>query len=247
MQAKAHRIGEDLVTWKHVRLLAATWLAAQLCGCASGPVSSVHDPYEATNRRISAFNDEVDASILRPAAVGYKTTAPDWVQDGVNQFFGNLRDAWSTVNNGLQAKPMETAETGLRVAVNTVFGFFGVFDVATLAGIERHPADFGQTLGYWGMEPGPYVVLPLLGPSTVRDSAGWVVDNRYDLWRTDIESTGLYYGGSALRLVDKRAGFVGLDKQLDQMALDKYSFTRDAYLQRRRSVTRRPSPEDGDD
>ena len=222
-------------------------MAALLGACASGPSTSVQDPYEATNRRISAFNDEVDASILRPVAVNYKKIAPDWVRDGVNHFFGNLRDAWSTVNNGLQAKPMETAETGLRVAVNTVFGFFGVFDVATLAGIERHPADFGQTLGYWGMEPGPYVVLPLLGPSTVRDSAGWVVDTRYDLWRTDIESTGLYYGGSALRLVDKRAGLVGLDKQMDQMALDKYSFMRDAYLQRRRAATRRPSPEDGDD
>ena len=108
------------LTWH--RWVVFACMAALLGACASGPSTSVQDPYEATNRRISAFNDEVDASILRPVAVNYKKIAPDWVRDGVNHFFGNLRDAWSTVNNGLQAKPMETAETGLRVAVNTVFG-----------------------------------------------------------------------------------------------------------------------------
>ena len=216
--------------------------------CATHKPANPQDPFEAANRRINDFNDKVDESVLRPVAVGYKNNTPDFVQKGVNNFFGNLKDIWSTLNNGLQAKPMETAETGLRVAVNSVFGIYGLFDVATMVGIQRHSADFGQTLGYWGVSPGPYLVLPLLGPSTVRDTAGFAVDNRYDLWRTQVDAVGLRYGGSALRLVDKRAGFVGMDKNFNEVALDKYAFTRDAYLQRRKAATqRKPNSSDGDD
>jgi phospholipid-binding lipoprotein MlaA len=230
-------------------VLAMLALLAQ-AACATNKPTNPQDPFETTNRRISDFNDKVDENVLRPVAVGYKNNVPEFVQKGVNNFFGNLRDIWSTLNNGLQAKPMETAETGLRVAVNSVFGIYGLFDVATMVGIQRHTADFGQTLGYWGVSPGPYVVLPLLGPSTVRDTAGFAVDNRYDLWRTEVDSVGLRYGGSALRLVDKRAGFVGMDKSMNEVALDKYAFMRDAYLQRRKAATQRKSgnqDSDGDD
>ncbi len=231
-----------------MRLGSGLAVMAVLAGCASGPAATSKDPFEATNRRVSAFNDQVDTNLLRPVAVSYQKNMPDPVKKGVTHFFGNLKDIWSTVNNGLQAKPMETAETGLRVAVNTVFGIFGLFDVATMVGIERSSADFGQTLGYWGVIPGPYVVLPLLGPSTVRDTAGWAIDNRYDVWRTEVDSVGLRYGGSALRLVDKRVGFIGMDTSLNEVALDKYSFVRDAYLQRRKAATQRnPSSRDGDD
>ncbi|MFZ9337075.1 MAG: MlaA family lipoprotein [Limnohabitans sp.] len=238
---------------RHVlRLLVLLAVLAQVA-CATQSPPHPYDPFETTNRRINNFNESVDAKVLRPVAVGYKNHVPGFIQTGVNNFFGNLKDIWSTLNNGLQAKPMETAETGLRVAVNSVFGIYGLFDVATLAGIQRHNADFGQTLGYWGMSPGPYVILPLLGPSTVRDTAGWAIDNRYDLWRTEVDAVGLRYGGSALRLVDKRAGFVGMDTSLNEVALDKYTFVRDAYLQRRLAATRRKSADkdnggdDGDD
>jgi phospholipid-binding lipoprotein MlaA len=223
-----------------LRVLALLAVVAQ-AACATHSATPSTDPFETTNRRISHFNDRVDETVLRPVAVGYKKTVPEVLQKGVNNFFGNLKDIWSTLNNGLQAKPMETAETGLRVAVNSVFGICGLFDVATMVGIERHTADFGQTMGYWGVAPGPYVVLPLLGPSTVRDTAGWAVDNRYDVWRTEVDTVGLRYGGSALRLVDKRAGFIGMDTSLNEVALDKYTFVRDAYLQRRLAATRRKS------
>lgn len=203
-----------------------------LSACASDPAANPQDPYESTNRRISAFNEKVDANLVRPVAVVYQKNVPDPVQTGVGNFFGNLKDIWSTVNNAMQARPMDTAETGLRVAVNTVFGVFGLFDVATWAGLQRHSADFGQTLGVWGLPSGPYLVLPLLGPSTARDTVGWTFDNYYNLWN-GAEPTGLRNSGTVLRWVDTRAGYLGLDTSLNEVALDKYSFVRDAYLQRR--------------
>jgi len=232
------------------RLYAQTWLAlAVLAGCASDPAANPKDPYEASNRRVSEFNDKIDANLVRPVAVTYQQTVPDPLQKGVSNFFGNLKDVGSTVNNVLQGKPMETAETGLRVAVNSVFGVFGLFDVATWAGIQRRSADFGQTLGVWGVPSGPYLVLPLLGPSNARDTVGWAVDNKYDLWR-EVNPVGLKYSGTAVRLVDKRASFLGMDKSLNEVALDKYSFIRDAYLQRRQAAIQSKSEyknNDGDD
>ena len=212
----------------YVALLAAAMLAA----CASDPAANPQDPFESSNRRISEFNEQVDTKLLRPVAVGYQKNVPEPVQTGVGNFFGNLKDIWSTVNNALQARPMDTAETGLRVAVNTVFGVFGLFDVATWAGLQRRSADFGQTLGVWGVPSGPYLVLPLLGPSTARDTVGWTFDNYYNLWN-GVEPTGLRNSGTAVRVVHTRAGYLGLDTSLNEVALDKYSFVRDAYLQRR--------------
>jgi phospholipid-binding lipoprotein MlaA len=209
-------------------LLAVGLLAA----CASDPAANPQDPYESTNRHINDFNEKVDANLVRPVAVGYQKNVPQPVQTGVSNFFGNLKDIWSTLNNALQAKPVETAETGLRVAVNTVFGIYGLFDVATWAGLQRRSADFGQTLGVWGVPSGPYLVLPLLGPSTARDTVGWTFDNYYSLWN-GVDPIGLRYSGTALRVVDTRAGYLGMDTSLNEVALDKYSFVRDAYLQRR--------------
>lgn len=211
---------------------AALLVAAMLVACASGPAANPQDPYESTNRRISEFNEKVDTNLARPVAVVYQKNVPEPVQIGVGNFFGNLKDIWSTVNNALQARPMDTAETGLRVAVNTVFGVFGLFDVATWAGLQRRSADFGQTLGVWGVPSGPYLVLPLLGPSTARDTVGWTFDSYYNLW-SGVEPTGLRNSGTALRLVHTRAGYLGMDTSLNEVALDKYSFVRDAYLQRR--------------
>jgi len=206
--------------------------AALLAGCAADPAANPQDPYEASNRRINAFNEKLDEALVRPVALSYKKNVPQPVQTGVGNFFGNLKDIWSTLNNALQVKPMDTAETGLRAAVNTVFGIFGIFDVATWAGLQRHSADFGQTLGFWGVPSGPYLVLPVFGPSTARDTVGWTFDNYYNLWN-GVDPIGLRYSGTAVRVVDIRASYLGMDTSLNEVALDKYSFVRDAYLQRR--------------
>ena len=221
------------------RLLLAS-LTVLSVGCASLPGQglSPQDPFETTNRRVSDFNDGLDRSLLRPVATQYKTVVPEVLQDGVQNFFGNLTDIWSTANNAMQLKPMETAQPGLRVAVNSVFGIYGVIDWGTRLGLQRHTADFGQTLGYWGVPAGPYVVLPIFGPSNVRDSVGLVVDMDQNLW-ADVDPAATRYTGTALRVIDRRAEFLGLDKQLDQVALDKYAFIRDAYSQRRKALTRR--------
>ena len=203
-------------------------------GCASVPGQGLNpqDPFETTNRRVSDFNDSLDRSLLKPVATQYKKAVPEVMQDGVHNFFGNLTDIWSTANNALQLKPMETAETGL-------------IDWGTRLGLQRHNADFGQTLGYWGVPAGPYVVLPIFGPSNVRDTLGLVVDMDQNLW-ANVDPTATRYSGTALRVIDKRAEFLGMDKQLDQVALDKYAFIRDAYVQRRKAQTRRGAADKDD-
>jgi phospholipid-binding lipoprotein MlaA len=225
-------------------------LALLSVGCASveGQGKLALDPFESTNRRVSAFNEDLDRKLIRPAASAYQQYVPVFIQDGVHNFFGNLDDIWSTANNALQLKPMETAETGLRTAVNTVFGIYGLIDWGTRVGLQRHNADFGQTLGYWGMPAGPYLVLPVLGSSNVRDAASLVVDYQENQW-AKVQPTGARYSGTAVRVLDKRGGYLGLDKQLDQVALDKYAFVRDAFVQRRLAKIRRgqPAADDGDD
>ena len=217
-----------------------------MTGCASTLGGNPLDPFEATNRRVDAFNEKLDQAVLKPVALTYHDYTPSILQTTVQNFFGNLRDVWSVVNNGLQLKPKETVETGMRVAVNSVLGLYGLMDVGTPLGLQKHPADFGQTLGYWGMPAGPYVVLPLLGPSTVRDAAALLVDQQGDPWGY-INPVASRNQGTALRLVDKRAQFLGFDDRLNEMVLDKYSFVRDAYLQKRRSQVRRGPPTDSED
>jgi phospholipid-binding lipoprotein MlaA len=225
-------------------------LAVCSVGCASveGQGKLAIDPFETTNRRVSAFNEQLDQNLVKPVATTYQQSVPGFIQDGVHNFFGNLGDIWSTANNALQLKPMETAETGLRTAINTVFGVYGLIDWGSRLGLQRHNADFGQTLGYWGVPSGPYIVLPLLGPSNVRDTVGLVVDAQENKW-AQVTPDAARYSGTAVRVVDKRAEFLGMDKQLDEVALDKYSFIRDAYVQRRLAQTRRgnPTADDGDD
>jgi len=214
-----------------VRPLSGLLLALSLAACAAGP--DPRDPFEPFNRKVSDFNEAVDEAVLKPVATGYRDAVPALVRTGVSNFFGNLGDVWSTVNNALQLKPQQAAESWLRVGVNTVFGMGGVLDVASELRIERHREDFGQTLGRWGVGPGPYVVLPLLGPSTLRDTAALPVDAWGDPVRTvnpASAETGLY----VLRAVDTRAKLLRATSMLESVALDKYTFTRDAYLQRRR-------------
>lgn len=196
---------------------------------------SPKDPWEGFNRAVYNVNDAVDAALLKPVAVGYQKVVPDPARDGVKNFFGNLGDVWSTVNLLLQGKVVESARMTLRVASNTIFGLGGVLDPATEFGLERHSEDFGQTLGFWGVPPGPYVVLPLLGPSTLRDTAALPVDFKGGALGY-VNDTGAVVTLSGLRVVSTRAGLLSAERLLADVALDKYSFLRDAYLARRQSL-----------
>lgn len=206
-----------------------------LVGCATVSTANTdpRDPWEGYNRQVWRFNEALDEAVLQPAARGYRAAVPEVVRNGVNNFFGNLSDVWSLVNNLLQFKPRESAEMTGRVLVNSTVGLLGLVDVASDVGLQRRREDFGKTLGRWGVPTGPYLVLPLLGPSTVRDTAGLPLDFKGDLLGrvSDSEArTGL----TILRVVDQRAGLLEAGRILDSAALDRYIFVRDAYLQRRR-------------
>ena len=206
---------------------------AVLQGCAMSPSANPRDPWEPFNRNVSNFNEGLDQTVIKPVATAYQDVTPKIMRTGVNNFFGNISDVWSLVNNVIQLKPAQSVETLFRVGVNTTIGIFGLFDVATELKLEKHTEDFGQTLGYWGMPTGPYVVLPLFGPSTLRDSLSLPVDAKGNLV-SSLNDVALRNSLITLRLVDLRASLLSAGRLLDAAALDKYSFTRDAYLQRRR-------------
>lgn len=205
-----------------------------LQGCATGPNANPADPMEPLNRAIFGFNDSLDRALVRPLAVAYEQAVPVLVQKGVGNFFGNISDVWSVANNVLQFKPQEAAEMFLRVGVNTLFGFAGVVDIATELRLPKNRQDFGQTMGVWGVNPGPYVVLPILGPSSVRDAVGSAVDLNVDLVG-NLRDVPLRNSLQAARAVDKRAELLDTTNALDQAALDRYTFARDVYLHRRAS------------
>jgi phospholipid-binding lipoprotein MlaA len=217
-----------------VRMAALVLAGAVLAGCAGIPGPNPRDPFEPFNREAQKFNDNVDALVLRPTATAYREGVPPIVRTGVSNFFGNLQDAWTFVNSVLQFRIRDAGESLARVQINTIAGLGGIMDVASDLNIEKHKEDFGQTLGRWGVPAGPYIVIPFLGPSTLRDTLALPVDTKGDLvWRmphTD-ERTSLY----VLRAVDRRSNLLRVGGLIDEAALDKYSFTRDAYLQRRRA------------
>ena len=213
-----------------VMVLAATVVLTQ--GCATGPNANPFDPMEPLNRAVFNLNDGIDNAILQPVASAYDQVTPSPVKTGVRNFFGNITDVWSVANNLLQFKFKESLETFMRVSVNSTFGFGGVLDIGTEMRLPKNKQDFGQTLGVWGFDAGPYVVLPLLGPSSVRDAVGTLVDGSVDLVN-NLPSVPTRNSLTVLRGVDRRAQLLGATNILDQAALDKYSFTRDLYLQRR--------------
>lgn len=221
-------------------------LALLVTGCASGPTANPRDPLEPLNRKMSQFNEGVDSVFLKPVATAYREVLPPGARTVVANVFGNLGDAWSGVNALAQFKLRAAADNFLRFGVNSVFGFGGVLDLASEFQIERHKEDFGQTLGRWGVPAGPYVVLPLLGPSTLRDALALPVERKGDLLREvkPLRDQSIALG---LRTIDVRANLLRTGNMLDEAALDKYSFTRDAYLQKRRAeVFDGDDPEDGD-
>ncbi len=223
-------------------------ICLSLFGCAAGSNANPRDPLEPLNRGVYRFNDAVDTVVLKPVARAYRGALPDRVRQGIGNFFGNLEDAWSAVNNALQFKGRDTIDSLMRVGVNTFLGWGGIFDVATEMDIEKHTKDFGHTLGYWGMPPGPYLVLPLLGPSTLRDTLALLVDLKGDLV-ANIAHIPTRNTTTVVRGIDTRAGLLKASTMLEEAALDRYSFTRDAFLQRRRSVIYdgNPPEEDNED
>jgi len=228
------------------RWLAVAAIVAATAGCATGPHANPADPLEPFNRGVSRFNDKVDDIVLVPVATAYTKVVPSLARTGVSNFFENLGDVWSFANNVAQLKLQNSAETFMRLNVNTFFGLGGLLDIASEAGIDRHKEDFGQTLGHWGMGPGPYLVLPLLGPSTVRDTAALPLDVYGDPL-SHADDVAARNSLSVLRVIDKRSTYLRASRLLDDAALDKYSFTRDAFLQRRRSeVYDGNPPDDGD-
>lgn len=214
--------------------LLAVFVGLILAGCATGPHANPADPLEPLNRSVYKFNDTLDRAVLKPVATGYRDVTPALVQRGVSNFFNNLSDAWSFVNNVLQLKGEAAGDSFFRFGVNTLMGLGGILDVATEMRIERHNEDFGQTLGYWGVGPGPYIVLPILGPSSLRDTAALPADTWGDAV-VRVEDVATRNTAWALRAVDDRASLLKAEAVIDQAALDKYSFLRDAYLQRRRN------------
>jgi phospholipid-binding lipoprotein MlaA len=211
-----------------------------LGGCATlkdargGPGARL-DPWETWNRKVFAFNENLDQYFLKPVATGYSKVVPQLVRQGVDNFFRNAADAWSAVNDVLQGKGQPAFDNVVRFTTNSTFGIFGIFDIATEMGVERHNEDFGQTLGRWGFGPGAYVVWPLFGPSTVRDSIALPLD-RVASPAFLINDGASQFAITVLQIVNTRANLLGASQVLDDIALDKYTFLRDAYLQRRRSL-----------
>jgi phospholipid-binding lipoprotein MlaA len=207
-------------------------IAAALGGCATA--SNPRDPFEGFNRAMFTFNDKLDQVALKPAATAYQKVLPSFVQTGIGNFFGNIGDAWTAVNNLLQGKVGDGVTDIMRVAVNSTIGLFGLIDIGSEAGMTKHKQDFGATLGVWGAGSGPYVVLPFFGPSTVRDTAALPVDWEGDLWHhvypVDIRNSGM-----VLRVVEQRAAALDASSLVESAALDRYEFVRDGYLQRRES------------
>lgn len=187
------------------------------------------DPWEGYNRAMFSFNDALDRAILKPVAKGYRFVMPDIAEKGVNNFFENLSDVGTMVNNILQGKPDRAIVDFTRVLVNTTVGIGGLIDVATAMDLPKHDEDFGQTLGVWGLDSGPYLVLPLLGPSSLRDGVGLVPDFMLDpVQQVDDDEVRLAL--SLVRVIDTRAELL---KAEEVISGDRYSFIRDAYMQRR--------------
>lgn len=225
-----------------MRRLGALLVAALLVlltGCATTATpesrSAVRaDPWENWNRKVYGFNDKLDQAVLRPVATTYTNVVPQPIRRGVTNFFGNVSDVWSAFNNFLQGKFANGMQDVMRVGTNTLFGLGGFLDVASEFGADRQGEDLGQTLGRWGMAPGPYVVWPVFGPSTLRDSLALPLDYQISpALAVNNEAGKLALSG--LQLVNTRANLLGASGLLDDISLDKYAFLRDAYLQRRRS------------
>ncbi|WP_043753790.1 MlaA family lipoprotein [Imhoffiella purpurea] len=211
--------------------------AALLGGCASNPgrVADPRDPLEPYNRAVYRFNTDFDRAFMQPVAKAYQAVTPEPVDRGITNFFNNIADFTSAVNNILQFKMSRAGSDVGRIFINSTVGVLGFVDVATNVGLPSYKEDFGQTLGYWGVEPGAYFVLPLLGPSSIRDTIGLAGDLYTDPL-INIREEKVSWGLVGLRAVDRRADLLTAGQILEDAAIDPYSFLRDVYLQRRQNL-----------
>ncbi len=225
--------GRHLRPWQ--RLSTLLLLALALGGCASidGPPDP-RDPWEAYNRSVFEFNDAVDRAVIKPVAKGYRKVVPQPVRSGVANVFSNLDDVLVVGNDLLQFKFERAIADFSRLIYNTILGVFGIFDVASELGLPKHNEDFGQTLAVWGWEESAYLIVPLLPPSTVRDTGGLLVDWQFDPV-TNIDRESERYSAIILETIDRRAQLLSASRVLDEAALDRYAFVRDAYFQLRRN------------
>jgi len=215
------------------RLLLGCWLFFA-AGCASqngAGQNDVNDPFEPINRGIFAFNDFADTYVMRPVAVGYQWLLPGVVRTGINNFFDNISYPVDIVNALLQGKFRQAASDSARLGINTTLGFAGFLDPATAAGLARNNEDFGQTLGVWGVPEGPYLVIPIFGPRTVRSGVGDLVDIQYNP-QFNLGRSGIRTKVNIVWLIHQRSTLLGVDQEIKR-AFDRYSFLRDSYLQNR--------------
>lgn len=227
-------------------LLVLGILLMQGCATVNGP-GDPNDPLEGYNRAMYKFNDGVDRYVVKPVAKGYDAVTPAPVQKGIGNFFSNLDDVVVIVNDLLQFKLKQAAADTGRFIINSTLGLFGLIDWATDMGLEKHNEDFGQTLGYWGVPSGPYIILPFLGPSTIRDTGGLYADTNYldpiyNEWQDggfpppERENGNAVWGLTTLKVVDTRAKLLKIGNIVDEASLDPYVFLREAYLQRRKNL-----------
>lgn len=215
-----------------MRLLALLVIALTLGGCAT--TKDNPDPWESFNRKTFAFNDKLDAAVMKPIAQGYVKIMPEFAQEGVNNFYSNIEDIGVSLNNFLQGKPKQGASDAARFVVNTILGVGGLWDIATPMGLEKHDEDFGQTLGVWGVQSGPYFVLPLFGPSSLRDAPARLVDPSW-YYAIAIGDNWKYWTWWGVDKVRTRADLLTAEGVVEKAALDRYTFIRDAWLQRRQN------------
>lgn len=208
---------------------------ALLVAAQVGAQDKQRDPFEGFNRTMYSVNEVLDRYAARPVAQVYDAAVPLPVKASVGNVFGNVGEVWVGANSALQGKGGDAGITFARLLINSTVGILGLFDVASEMGLERYNEDFGQTLAVWGVGDGPYLFLPVIGPRTSRDFAGWAVDTYADPVRA-IPSNSERLSATVVRFVDIRAGLLPADRLVEEAALDKYSYVRDAYLQRRRNL-----------
>lgn len=222
-----------LTSWMPHAFVSILFLTLSACATIDPEYADTRDPLESFNRSMFIFNDNLDHYVSKPVARGYKKITPEPIDRGISNFFSNLDEVINILNNSLQLKFKDAASDLGRLAVNSTIGLLGFMDVASNMGLQKHNEDFGQTLGSWGMGPGPYLVLPVIGPSTGRDTLGFAAD-----WFTNpiyyaVEDTGVSWGLYLIRFVDRRADLLKTTDLLEAAALDPYSYVRESYLQRR--------------
>ena len=204
-----------------------------LGGCATTGTTTNYDPWEGLNRGTFAFNDALDRAVLKPVAQGYEKVVPAFFRERISNFFDNIEDIGTGLNNVLQGKAPDAINDFGRVLCNTTIGVLGFWDVASQNGVDKHNEDFGQTLAVWGVNSGPYFVIPLLGPSTLRDAPARAVDPSW-YYSSKMDST-TYWSLWTLDKVRTRANLLKAESVIEGAALDRYTFIRDAWVQRRNS------------